>query len=173
MASTIVVAAALVAGCEAWGWPFLVEPMQRWLASWLDRRVDMAIDGHTPASARLRLIGRLQLEAPSIEIGAARGGPATDALRARDAVMALRYADLWRARRGAPLRVEALQAADFDGAIERLAAAPSPCDLGRAVASADELPGSVGASGTAAAPGHSDDRLLRVECSDVASASAR
>ncbi|HEX6705018.1 MAG TPA: hypothetical protein VF169_09680 [Albitalea sp.] len=171
-ASTVVIAAALVAACEAWGWPFLVEPMQRWLTSALDRRVDMAIDGHTPASARLRLIGGLQLEAPSIEIGAARASAGADTLRARDAVMVLRYADLWRAHRGAPLRIEWLQAADFDGAIERLAAAPAACDLGRAVAVADELPGAVNASGTGAAPAHSDDRLQRVDCSDLASASA-
>ena len=135
-------------------------------------RATCAANYFPSASARLRLIGRVELEAPSIEIGAARGSRSTDTLRARDAVMVLRYVDLWRAHRGAPLRIEALQAADFDGAIERLAAAPAACDLGRAVASADELPSGSSASGTnAAPPARSDDRLSHVDCRDLTSAS--
>jgi hypothetical protein len=146
--------------------------MQRWLGTVLDRRVARAIDGHVPASARVRLIGRVELEAPSIEIGAPRGSRAADTLRARDAVMVLRYVDLWRAHRGAALRIEALQAADFDGAIGRLAAAPAPGDLGSAVASAGEPPSGTSASGTnAAVPLRSEDRLSRVDCLDLTSAS--
>ena len=42
-AATLAVVVALVAAvlvCEAIGWPFLVSPVQRWLTSTLDRRVE-------------------------------------------------------------------------------------------------------------------------------------
>ena len=146
-------AAAVVGACEAWGWPFLAEPMQGWLTGLLGRRVDMAIDGHMPASARLRLIGRLELEAPSIEIGTPSGG---EALRARDAVLVLRYSDIWHARHGEPLRIHSLRVADFDGSIERLAAAHVPCDLGQPL-------GRTNASGTVASATPADS-LRGVAC---------
>lgn len=110
-----------VAICETIGWPFLAEPMQRWLSSSLQRRVSLAVDGVTPASARVRLLGRIRLEAPKIEIGAPSWSQAPYMLRASDAVMVLHYADLWRAQRGEPLRIHSLQAAELDGQIERLA----------------------------------------------------
>jgi uncharacterized protein involved in outer membrane biogenesis len=110
-----------VASCEVIGWPFLAEPMQRWLSSSLQRRVSLAVDGVTPASARVRLLGRIRLEAPKIEIGAPSWSQAPYMLRASDAVMVLHYADLLRAQRGEPLRIHSLQAAELDGQIERLA----------------------------------------------------
>ncbi|HEV7915739.1 MAG TPA: hypothetical protein VGP22_18400 [Albitalea sp.] len=116
----VVLLPAIVAGGEAWGWPFLAEPIQRWLSSTLQRRVDMAIDGHMPASVSVRLLGRIRLEAPAIEIGAPPWSRAPYMLRARDAVMSLHYADLWRAHRGQPLRIASLDAAEVDAMIERL-----------------------------------------------------
>src|SRR5205814_9393819 len=77
--------------------------------------------GHTPASVSVRLLGRLRLEAPQIEIGAPAWSHAPYMLRARDAVMSLHYADLWRAQRGEPLRIHMLEAAEIDADIERLA----------------------------------------------------
>jgi uncharacterized protein involved in outer membrane biogenesis len=115
-----IVLLAAVAGCEAWGWPFLAEPIQRWLSTTLQRRVDMAIDGHTPASVNVRLLGRIRLEAPVIEIGAPAWSRAPYMLRARDVVMSLHYDDLWRAHRGEPLRIRSLDAVELDGMIERL-----------------------------------------------------
>lgn len=102
-----------VASCEVLGWPFLAEPAQRWLTQVLQRDVSMTVDGHMPASVRVRLLGRLRIEAPQIEIGGAHGAAAPAALRARDAVMTLRYADLWRARDGERLRIHRVEAAQL------------------------------------------------------------
>jgi uncharacterized protein involved in outer membrane biogenesis len=118
-----VAAAALlvfVATCEVLGWPFLAEPLQQWLSASLQRRVSVAIDGHTPASVSVRLFGRLRLEAPQIDVGAPSWSQARHMLLARDAVMSLHYADLWRAHRGQPLRIQMLEAAEVDVDIERL-----------------------------------------------------
>jgi uncharacterized protein involved in outer membrane biogenesis len=118
-----VAAAALlvfVATCEVLGWPFLAEPLQQWLSASLQRRVSVAVDGHTPASVSVRLFGRLRLEAPQIDVGAPSWSQARHMLLARDAVMSLHYADLWRAHRGQPLRIQMLEAAEVDVDIERL-----------------------------------------------------
>jgi len=111
----------LVATAEVIGWPFLADPLQRWLSNSLQRQVSVAIDGRTPASVSVRLLGRLRLEAPQIEIGAPAWSHAPYMLRARDAVMSLHYADLWRAQRGEPLRIHMLEATELDVEIERLA----------------------------------------------------
>jgi hypothetical protein len=94
--------------CERVGWPFLAEPIQPWLAAALRKPVDLAIDGHTPASVRVHLLGRLRIEAPLVKIGPADA----PVLHARDAVIELSYADLWRASRGGPLQIRSLQAAE-------------------------------------------------------------
>ncbi|TMH37205.1 MAG: hypothetical protein E6H58_00180 [Betaproteobacteria bacterium] len=77
----------VLAACETLGWPFLADPMQRWLSSTLDRRVSLAIDGHTPASVSVHLLGGIRLDAPAIEIAAPAWSHAPYMLRARDAVM--------------------------------------------------------------------------------------
>jgi uncharacterized protein involved in outer membrane biogenesis len=82
--------------------------------------VSVAVDGHTPASVSVRLFGRLRLEAPQIDVGAPAWSRARHMLLARDAVMSLHYADLWRAHRGQPLRIQMLEAAEVDVDIERL-----------------------------------------------------
>jgi AsmA family protein len=106
----IVLLLAALGLCEAIGWPFLAEPVQSWLSSALQRPVDLAIDGHTPASVRVRLLGRLRIEAPLIKIGPA----AAPTLSARDAVIELSYADLWRASRGGRIEIRSLRAADAE-----------------------------------------------------------
>ena len=118
------------AGCEALGWPFLAQPMQRWLTQALQRDVDLSLDGHTPASVRVRLFGRLRIEAPLIRLGSAHGAPQV-ALSADDAVMTLRYADLWRARGGQPLHVHEVAAAQLHVAPghEVEVARAKPCSL--------------------------------------------
>lgn len=102
-----------VASCEALGWPFLAQPMQRWLTQILERDVDLSLDGHTPASVRVRLLGRLRIEAPLIRVGSAHGTAPQIALSADDAVMTLRYADLWRARGRQALHVHEVAAAQL------------------------------------------------------------
>ena len=127
-----VVIAVLVLGfgiCEAFGWPFLAAPMQRWLGATLERRVsfDRATAGPAgPAGAagaakvKIHLLGRIEIAAPHIEIGAPAWSRAPYMLRARDARLILGYGDLWRASRGQPLHVRALRAAQLDGQFERL-----------------------------------------------------
>ena len=107
--------------CEAIGWPFMAAPVQRWLAQTLDRKVQLAADGGAEPHIKIRLLGSLRIEAPYIEIGAPAWSQAPHMLLARDAYLKLGYPDLWRARRGEPLRIRALQAASVDGNVERLA----------------------------------------------------
>jgi hypothetical protein len=57
---------------------------------------------------RVHLLGRLRIEAPLVKIGPADA----PVLHARDAVIELSYADLWRASRGGPLQIRSLQAAE-------------------------------------------------------------
>jgi len=121
----------VLAACETLGWPFLADPMQRWLSSTLDRRVSLAIDGHTPASVSVHLLGGIRLDAPAIDIAAPAWSHAPYMLRARDAVMELRYADVWRAHRGEPLRIHRVDAAELDGEIERLADGRASWQFGR------------------------------------------
>ena len=110
----------VVTAFEAIGWPVLAEPIQRWLSESLERRVSFAVDGHTLASVRVRLLGRLRIEAPQMRIAAPAWSTAPDMLHARDVVLTIAYADLWRAHRGHPLRIHALQAAELDASFERL-----------------------------------------------------
>ncbi|WP_280155174.1 hypothetical protein [Piscinibacter sp. XHJ-5] len=151
-AGSVALLVTAAGACEVAGWPFLAEAIQPWMASVLQRRVDLSIDGHTPASVRVRLLGRLRIEAPLVKIG-----DAGHTLNARDAVVELSYADLWRASRGHALEIRLLQAADFDGAIGRMAKAPASCDLG---------PGD-------GATTPSTDRLREVRCIDGSSHQAR
>lgn len=110
-----------VAAFEFVGWPFLGEPIQQWLSNSLSRRVSFAVDGNTLASVRVRVLGRLRIEAPQMDIAAPAWSRTPSMLHARDVVMTLSYADLWRAHRGKPLRIRMLQAAEVDATFERLA----------------------------------------------------
>lgn len=106
--------------CEALGWPFLASPMQRWLGETLQRRVSLSADATSP-NVKIRLLGGIELNAAWIEIGAPDWSHAPHMLLARDARMELGYADLWRASRGAPLRIRELRARVLDGQVERTA----------------------------------------------------
>jgi hypothetical protein len=110
-----------IAAFEFVGWPFLAEPVQQWLSDSLHRRVSFAVDGNTLASVRVRVLGRLRIEAPQADIAPPAWSRTPSMLRARDVVMTISYADLWRAHRGKPLRIRMLQAAEVDASFERLA----------------------------------------------------
>lgn len=127
----------LIASCEAIGWPFLAEPIQRWLSDSLHRRVSLAIDGNTPASVVVRLFGGVRIEAPLIEIGPPPGSHSAHMLHASDAVISFRYADLWRAHRGESLRIRMLAADELDADIERLADGTLDAEVSVNVAQAD------------------------------------
>lgn len=117
-------AAALVVAigvCEALGWPFLVGAVQRELAKTLDRKVAFNDDPATPSGVRIGLIGSLRVQADSIEIGAPSWSPAPHMLLAKNVRLKLGYIDLWRAWRGGPLYVAALEASELDGVLQRAA----------------------------------------------------
>lgn len=108
-----------VVACEAAGWPFLVGPVQSRLAAVLDRRVVFGTDADR--GVRIGLLGRVDVAAASIEIGAPRWSQRPAMVTAKDARLGLGYWDLYRAWRGDALHVRSLEAAELDVAIERLA----------------------------------------------------
>lgn len=115
--------AALVIGvgvCEAIGWPFLAEPLQRLMAKTLDRDVRFAQDAGSASSMRFGLLGSVRAQAGTIYIGAPGWSKAPHTLLARDASIRFGYLDLWRAYRGEPLTIRSLKAAQLDGQLERL-----------------------------------------------------
>ena len=107
--------------CEALGWPFLAAPMQRWLGAALERTVSFSEDAGARPKVGIHLLGGIELKAPYLRIGAPPWSSAPYMLLARDSHLTLGYADLWRAHRGAPLRIRSLRAARLDGQFERLA----------------------------------------------------
>ena len=107
--------------CEALGWPFLAAPMQRWLGTALERTVSFSDDPKAEPKVSIHLLGGIELQAAYLRIGAPPWSTAPFMLLARDSRLSLGYADLWRAHRGAPLRIRSLRAARLDGQFERLA----------------------------------------------------
>jgi uncharacterized protein involved in outer membrane biogenesis len=119
-----VVVCAFAAG-ELLGWPFLSAPLEQALSRALDRRVSLSSTADAPAVAPhrfgIRWLGGVRLQASGFDIGAPAWSAEPHLLLARDVELQLRYIDLWRAYRGQPLRIEALQAAMLDVRLERVA----------------------------------------------------
>ena len=120
--------AALVGGVavgEWMGWPFLARPLERVLSDTLQRRVSLSpgvADPGVPARAlKVHFLGGLRLEAPQLEIGPPAWSTAPHVLLAHGVSLEMRYSDLWRVRRGEPLRIKRLQAQQLDSQLERLA----------------------------------------------------
>jgi hypothetical protein len=132
-------AAVLVAFgvCEAMGWPFLAGPMQRWLGGVLDRRVALSADRMQPPQTTIHLFGGITIATAYLEIGAPRWSTAPRMLTAHDAKVRVGYADLWRASRGAELRIHELSARQLDGRLERLADGRASWQFGDGARSAD------------------------------------
>lgn len=130
-AAVVLVLLAAVGACEALGWPFLVQPMQRWLGDALQRPVRVGADPASDPRVVVHLLGGIVIRAASIEIGAPPWSASGAMLQARDAVLALGYLDLWRASRGAPLRIRELRAGHLDGTLERLADGRASWQFGR------------------------------------------
>jgi uncharacterized protein involved in outer membrane biogenesis len=132
--ATLGVVVALVAAvlvCEALGWPFLVSPVQRWLASTIDRRVEFNDASGGQSGVRVGLLGGVRVDAQRIEIGAPAWSKAPYTLLAQDARLRLGYLDLWRAWRGEPLRIQRLEARELDGTLERMADGRASWQFGR------------------------------------------
>jgi len=128
-----------IAVCEAIGWPFLVGPVERRLSATLDRRVDFGAKGSANGGqdgaddrTRIRLIGSVRVRAPRIEIGSPEWSQEPYTLLAEDAYLKLGYVDLWRAWRGEPLHIEALEAGDLDARLERRADGRATWQFGKA-----------------------------------------
>ena len=116
----LLAAVVLVGIGEAVGWPFLAGPLERLASERLGRQVILT----TPAvSSRfsVRFLGGLRLRAPVLQIGAPSWSQAPYLVKADAVALEMRYADLWRARRGEPLRIRSLNANSLDGHLERLA----------------------------------------------------
>ncbi|MEO6032444.1 MAG: AsmA family protein [Burkholderiaceae bacterium] len=138
----VLAAAAIGIGvCETLGWPFLAEPAQRWLASTLDRRVSLSSD--PAARVKIGLIGDVRIVATHLEIGAPHWSAAPFMLRAQDADLRLGYLDLWRASRGAPLRISALRATALDIHLERRSDGRASWEFGTPAEAQTKPPASV------------------------------
>ena len=74
-----------------------------------------------PAGFRVRFLGGVHLTAPGLTVAAPDWSAAPYLMQAQDVVLDLRYADLWRAWRGQPLRIQGLQARRLDAHLERQA----------------------------------------------------
>jgi uncharacterized protein involved in outer membrane biogenesis len=135
-------AVGLIAG-EWLGWPFLARPLERLLSDTLQRRVRLspgAADPDVPARAlKVHFLGGLRLEAPQLEIGPPAWSTAPHVLLARDVSLEMRYSDLWRVRRGEPLRIKRLQAQQLDSELERLADGRASWQFGAAQVPYDTL----------------------------------
>lgn len=120
VAAGLLVLVAALAACEWRGWPFLAQPLERWLTTTLGLRVSFAAGGDAGArDLRIRLLGGLTLESAQLEIGAPDWSREPHLLQASGARLTLRYADLWRLRQGERLRVASLSADRLDVRLER------------------------------------------------------
>ena len=105
---------------EAIGWRLLISPLQSWLSKTLERRIDFGpAAGSDDRRTRIGLIGSVRVQAPRIEIAAPAWSQAPHTMLARDATLALGYADLWRAWRGEALHIRLLEADELDLRLER------------------------------------------------------
>lgn len=148
--TAIGVVLVLAVGVAEWmGWPFLAGPMQAALTKALDRPVylegstsggvasaDSPEPGRLPmarasgataavprvaAGVKVRLFGRVEVQAQRIEIAAPSWSRRPPLLVGENARLLLRYGDLWRAYRGEALRIRRLEADRLQLDLERLA----------------------------------------------------
>ncbi|MBC7956395.1 MAG: AsmA family protein [Cytophagales bacterium] len=105
--------------CEVAGWPFLAAPVQRALSNTLQREVQLN-DAGGAERATVRFVGGLKVKVPQLVIAAPQWSKRPFFLQATQAEMHLSYGDLWRARRGAPLDIDLLQAERLVVHAERL-----------------------------------------------------
>lgn len=107
--------------CEWRGWPFLRGPMERTLASKLDRDVRLGQD------FSLHLLRSVRFHSDSLHVGPPRWAPDEGGGRffdARDASLELPWSTVWNfavAKKPVPLRVRSLEVGSFEAALWRRA----------------------------------------------------
>jgi len=125
-----IVLAALVAlvlalaAAESAGWPFLKQPLQRWLSG--AAAVPVQFDGRF----RAHLLWHPHLDVEHLVIGAAKGFAVPHLLDARQARLGWRWSDVWHWRHGAPLRVDSLVVDALDARLVRDADGRASWQLG-------------------------------------------
>ena len=128
--ATLLMTAVLAWG-ETAGWPILAAPLERQLSRAAQRTVRLTDPAGTPAAISsapfsIRFLGGLKLHAPAVWVAAPEWSQTPYTLRATALELDLRYIDVWRAYqqqkvRGQAVRIERLQASQFDARLERLA----------------------------------------------------
>ena len=123
-------------GLGEWlGWPMLEAPLQQALSQRLQREISLGQPAagaaalkkgvaSGPAAERpfsVRFLGGIRLFAPQLQIAAPAWASQPFLVQAQALALDLRYADLWRAWRGEPLRIQRLQADQLDAELERQA----------------------------------------------------
>ena len=123
-------------GLGEWlGWPMLEAPLQHALSQRLQREISLgppaagaAAPGQSVAPRSVverpfsvRFLGGIRLFAPQMQIAAPAWANQPFLVRAQALELELRYADLWRAWHGEPLRIQRLQADALDAELERQA----------------------------------------------------
>ncbi|MEK8034596.1 AsmA family protein [Ideonella sp. DXS29W] len=114
-----VLAAVTVAlGVAEWqGWRFLARPAERWLSQHLEREVRFGAAEST--GFRLSLWRGIRLQVADLSIANPPWSQLGPMLTAHQAELRLRYRDLWAARGGCALNVQALQADTLQLRLER------------------------------------------------------
>ncbi len=132
------VMAAAVLGlfwAEHRGWPFLANPVERYAAEKLQRRVSFG-EGAGQGAFHLRLLGGIRLELAQLQLGNPSWSDLGPMLQADGLRVALNWRDLWAARGGAPLQLQELAAHQLDLQLQRRADGAASWDFGAAPAEA-------------------------------------
>ena len=121
----------LLAAGEASGWPFLRGPLERSMQRVAN--VSVKIEG----DFRTRLFWQPGITAARLVVGPADGITEPHLLAADDVSLRWRWADVWRFRQGAALRIQSLQAQHIDARLTRLADGRASWHLGVPATSPD------------------------------------
>jgi AsmA family protein len=123
----------VITWCEYKGWPFLAVPLEQQLSSLLNRQVSFKQETTgslpqikqqdksvlKPSFFRVYFLGGVTLQTSTLRIAAPSWSKAPHFIDAENVKLTLRYADMWRAYQGHPVRVKSLQASKLDGYVER------------------------------------------------------